>query len=105
MNQTRVKNSTFGKQDFSVRALSIFLNFFLFERASQDAGHQGVLFFKYLLFKRKKGITSSMIRKDHKKWLFFYRHGFLYNNKKAYFKKRTLWCPASKHALSNKNKI
>jgi hypothetical protein len=42
---------------------------------------------KYVLFKRKKGITSLMSQKTFKKWVFFYRRIFLYDNKKAYFKK------------------
>ena len=32
-------------------------------------------------------MTTSMTQKNPKKWCFFYRDGFLYNNKRAYFKR------------------
>ena len=83
IHQTRVKNSSFGKQDFSVQAHSIYFFLFLFERASRDAGHQGVLFFKYLIFKRKKKVTSSITPKTRQKWVSNYISGYIYNKNKA----------------------
>jgi hypothetical protein len=54
---------------FSARYHSIYLIFFVFERACQDAGHDGVLFLKFLLFKRRRGITSSRAPETLRKWV------------------------------------
>ena len=78
--------------------------FFLFESLSLGLAPLVTLFFKFLLFKRKKGMTSSMTQKNPKKWCFFYRDGFLYNNKRTYFKKRATRGASPKHELSNKKK-
>jgi len=64
----------------------------------------GALFLKFLSFKRRKGLTSSITRKNLKKWHFNYKNAFQCNNNKALFKKRALIGPASWHALSNKKK-
>jgi hypothetical protein len=49
-------------------------------------------------------MTSSMTQKIAKKWWVFYRDGSLYDNKKAYFKKRATRGASPKHELSSEEK-
>jgi hypothetical protein len=62
---------------------SIYLIFVLFERACQDAVHDRVLFLKFLLFKRRKGITSSRTLEILRKWLSNDIRVYIYNKNKA----------------------
>jgi hypothetical protein len=58
IDQPRAKNSSSGDPNFSVLARAIFLIFFLFERACQNAQNAEALFFKFLFFYVKKNIIS-----------------------------------------------
>ena len=62
IDQTRMKNSSFGKPNFSVQVHSRDLIFW-FERACEDAVQYRASFFKLLLFKGRKRIETSMIQK------------------------------------------
>jgi hypothetical protein len=73
----------------------------LFERAPPDAGHQSV-FFLICTFLAEKGDHKFNDSKNAPKMgVCVGKH----NKKRSLIKKRTLLCPASRRALSNKKKF
>ena len=79
LDLTRVKNMSFGRPNFSIKGRYIYTFFFLFERARQDAGHDGARFFKTPFFEKK--ITSEAPRLEKPE--VFNRSFYIYNKNSA----------------------
>jgi hypothetical protein len=87
MNHPRVKMSSSSDKDFSAQPRRIFFFFFFVRKSISRCRAPQSPFLKFLLFLRRKRLTSSTTQKRRQKWVSSHINVCIYNKKKAQLKK------------------